>query len=102
MRSRSLVGFVGLLAWAALALPTAASAQNVCFGAFDGNLTGPNFGVVGSVYTVTLDVGAGNISGTDPQFLDINRLRYELDCANNAFVNCVDEGEIIVVVPPCR
>src|SRR5262245_32836082 len=97
--ARASVGSIGglLLLASALGLPTGAAAQPaVCTGAVDTNFTaGPSFGAVGSIYTITIDLGAGTISGADPQFIDVSTVRYELDCQNIGAPGCTDEGSII-------
>ena len=92
----------GLLLLAASALPTRAGAQveqPSCSPDFDAFATGDDaFGVVGSVYTVHVGLGANTISGVGDQFLVINRLRFELDCVDagsGGAVGCPDEGAIM-------
>ncbi len=96
--ARSLASAALVLASVALGLsiPTLANAQNACSAALDtALLTGPNFGIVGSQYGYRIGLGAGTITGGAQNQLTVNQFRFELDCANNTFVNCPDEGPII-------
>jgi hypothetical protein len=99
--TRGVLGFVaGALVLAPLVgLATAASAQGFCNGLFNieivANAKPPlddnYFGSDGDVYTVTLDVGAGTISGATAGLLNVSRVRFELDCATTGVVGCSDD-----------
>ncbi len=81
-----------------LAIPTSSRAQELdsCSAALDAAITaGPNFGLPGSQYTYRIGLGAGTITGGAQNQLTVNQFRFELDCRDNIFIGCVDEGPIM-------
>jgi hypothetical protein len=84
-----------VLAVTALA-PRAAHAANTCnaFLSID-YPSGPDFALPGNVYRVGLEIGTGSITGGTQ--MQINRVRFELDCssAGSLGIPCTDDGSLI-------
>jgi len=90
-----LLGF-GMVFALAVGLPVAAQAQNVCNAQLNVDyVSGPSFGIAGSAYTVEVGIGTGSITGGANNQITMSQWRFELDCANNPFIGCVDEGAIV-------
>jgi hypothetical protein len=88
------VGLLGLaLFLATIALPSAAGAVNTCNGLFTIDyVAGPAFALPGDTLRVRLTFGTASISGGT--MLNLNRVRFDLDCNDNFAlgVPCTDEG----------
>ena len=92
MRVRILL--LGLLAIAvSAAAPGVAHAVNTCNGLITIDyVAGPDFALPGDVVRVKLTLGTGSIQGGTK--LNVNRLRFDLDCDSNFTLGipCTDEG----------
>src|SRR5438093_54228 len=88
---------LGLLAIAVSAgAPGVAHAVNTCNGLITIDyVSGPDFALPGDVVRVKLTLGTGSIQGGTK--LNVNRLRFDLDCDSNFTlgVPCTDEGMIV-------
>src|SRR5947199_2498355 len=95
MRVRILL--LGLLAIAvSAAAPGVAHAVNTCNGLITIDyVAGPDFALPGDVVRVKLTLGTGSIQGGTK--LNVNRLRFDLDCNSNFTLGipCTDEGMIV-------
>src|SRR5881296_4528006 len=87
---------VWLLAIAVIAAaPGVAHAVNTCNGLITIDyVAGPDFALPGDVVRVKLTLGTGSIQGGTK--LNVNRLRFDLDCNSNFTLGipCTDEGMI--------
>src|SRR5207244_6634105 len=87
---------LGLLAIAvSAAAPGVAHAVNTCNGLITIDyVAGPDFALPGDVVRVKLTLGTGSIQGGTK--LNVNRLRFDLDCDSNFTLGipCTDEGMI--------
>src|SRR5213594_5136425 len=96
MRVRILL--LGLLAVAvSVTAPGVAHAVNTCNGLLTIDYVGgPDFALPGDVVRVKLTLGTGSIQGGTK--LNVNRLRFDLDCNSNFTLGipCTDEGMIVV------
>src|SRR5881296_2397424 len=85
---------LGLLAIAvSAAAPRVAHAVNTCNGLITIDyVSGPDFALPGDVVRVKLTLGTGSIQGGTK--LNVNRLRFDLDCDSNFTLGipCTDEG----------
>ncbi len=85
---------LGLLAIAvSAAAPRVAHAVNTCNGLITIDYVGgPDFALPGDVVRVKLTLGTGSIQGGTK--LNVNRLRFDLDCDSNFTLGipCTDEG----------
>ena len=88
---------LGLLAIAVSAgAPGVARAVNTCNGLITIDYVGgPDFALPGDVVRVKLTLGTGSIQGGTK--LNVNRLRFDLDCDSNFTLGipCTDEGMIV-------
>src|SRR2546428_12047964 len=88
---------LGLLAIAVIAAaPGVARAVNTCNGLITIDyVAGPDFVLPGDVVRVKLTLGTGSIQGGTK--LNVNRLRFDLDCNDNFTLGlpCTDEGMIV-------
>src|SRR5438128_5074 len=88
---------LGLLAVAvSVTAPGVAHAVNTCNGLLTIDYVGgPDFALPGDVVRVKLTLGTGSIQGGTK--LNVNRLRFDLDCNSNFTLGipCTDEGMIV-------
>src|SRR5439155_303392 len=99
MRVRILL--LGLLAIAvSAAAPGVAHAVNTCNGLITIDyVAGPDFALPGDVVRVKLTLGTGSIQGGTK--LNVNRLRFDLDCDNN-FTSTGQQSSSIPLCPDCN